>query len=348
MIKQKPKGRKNILLTVLTIFLISAGAGITFVWMNSGFVECSGYLEPDSWVPLFAEVDGLVMQGTLFDGMNVSEGDPLLFLDDEWPLWNLDRINLEQRSLDDEINAGEESLILFRTHREIEESELRRIIASDRMLLENASLTMNELEHDEYLYRAFSAGADREEAALKQAVSSSRREREALNVEKLLWDSRLRETRVSAPATGVFFSSETVLSGASKGLIPSVGPGRTIETGRLLGYIIPDRGIHAHIEIPQRHISSCHPGQRVLLSVAARPQWRYPPIYGRIESITGFASGGGFHAKVSLSLSARLLPELKSLSCGDLTARIDIREHRIIQLAAYEKWLLIVDSAGRR
>ena len=325
MIKQRLKERKKWLLPVLMILTVLFGAGITLIWMNTGFVECAGFLEPDLWVPLYAGSEGLVKQGKLEDGMIVNNGDQLLLLDDQWPRWNIERILQEQGVLETKITAGEHNLALFSIHREIEETEFRRIISSDQLLFDNASLTMNELEHDMYLYQTFSAGASRELAALEQSINIDSQKIKALNNERVLWETRLKETRILAPETGVYFKVETVLSGASRGLVPSPGPGVRIESGRLLGYIISDKGMQAHIEIPQHRISRCRPGQRVLLSVEARPQWRYPPVTGFLESITKIASGGVFHATVNLEISDQTLEDLKALSCGNLTARIEIR-----------------------
>ncbi|MCK5737234.1 MAG: hypothetical protein KAH21_12190, partial [Spirochaetaceae bacterium] len=198
MIKQRLKERKKWLLPVLMILTVLFGAGITLIWMNTGFVECAGFLEPDLWVPLYAGSEGLVKQGKLEDGMIVNNGDQLLLLDDQWPRWNIERILQEQGVLETKITAGEHNLALFSIHREIEETEFRRIISSDQLLFDNASLTMNELEHDMYLYQTFSAGASRELAALEQSINIDSQKIKALNNERVLWETRLKETRILA------------------------------------------------------------------------------------------------------------------------------------------------------
>lgn len=347
MIKHRPGGRGKWLLPVILILVVIAGGGITLVWMNTGFVECSGYLEPDSWVPLYSGSDGLVKQGTLEDGMNVVKGEILLHLDDEWPKWNIKRIHREYGGLESEISAGERSLALFTSHRNIEEEELRRVIASDLLMFENSSIPLNDLKHDEYLYRAFYAGAEREQEVLKQSISTGRQNLAALKAEQSLWELRLKDTRVLSPGNGVFFSVETVLTGASSGMVPPVGPGRQIESGRLLGYIIPEGGMLAHIEIPQHRIDGCRPGQRVLLSVDARPQWRYPPVEARLSTITNIASKGVFHAAVTLDVSEETLKDLQALGCGNVTARIEIHNNRRIKLKVLERWSMAVLSMGR-
>jgi len=348
MIKNRQRVRTIKLLPVLMVTLVIAGGGITLVWMNTGFVECSGFLEPDSWVPLYAGSDGLVKKGALEDGMTVIQGERLLLLDDEWPKWNIRRIHRELNGLESEISAGERSLTLFSYHRDIEEEELRRIITADQLLFDNFSLTLNDLKHDEYLYHTFCAGADREQEALKQSISTDRQNLESLKTEQILWELRLKETRVLSPETGVFFSVETVLSGASAGMVPLIGPGRHIESGRLLGYIIPGRGMQAHIEIPQHRIDGCREGQRVLLSVDARPQWRYPPVEARLSSITNMASKGVFHAAVCLDVSEETLEDLKALGGGNITARIEIRQNRRFKLKVLERWSMALTSIGRK
>jgi|GEM_PF-2421237 len=348
MIKLRPRAQKKWLLPVLMVTMVLAGGGITLVWMNTGFVECSGYLEPDSWVPLYAGSDGLVKHGTLEDGMDVIKGERLLLLDDEWPKWNIKRIHQEYSGLKSEISAGERSLALFSSHRNIEEEELSRIIASDLLLFKNSSLPLNDLKHDEYLYRAFCAGAEREQEALKQSISIGRQNLAALKAEQFLWELRLKDTRVLSPGNGVFFSVETVLTGVSAGMVPPVGPGRQIESGQLLGYIIPMGGMMAHIEIPQHRIDGCRPGQRVLLSVDARPQWRYPPVEARLTTITNMASKGVFHAAVTLDVSEETLEDLQALGCGNVTARIEIRNNRRIKLKVLERWSMAVLSLKRK
>jgi len=348
MIKQRQKERKKRMLPILMVLLIFSSGGITVAWMNSGYVECSGYLKPDSWAALYTAGEGFVADGSLGDGMPVSRGDRVLLLDDEWPRWNLERITRELRALDVEITAGETNLALFLSHREIEEEELTRIVSADRLLFANSSLTMNDLRHDEYLRHTFSAGADREQASLLRLLSTGRQKKDSLKAEFRLWENRVKKMQVVASESGVFFSVETVMGGASRGLIPPVGPGRFLESGRLLGYIIPDRGMLAHVEIPQHRVDRCHPGQMVLLSVDARSLWRYPPVKGRLESITKMASGDAFHATVSLSVSDQTLDELKVLSGGNLTARIDTRAHRFPVLNIPETWALLVNSPGNK
>jgi len=316
------------MLPVLMVLLILISGGITAVWMNTGYVECTGYLKPESRVPLYTGSEGVVADGVLEDGMSVSKGEVILLLDDEWPKWNLERITRELRALDGEITAGEKNLSLFLSHRQIEEEELLRIVSADQLLVDNSSLTKNELKHDEYRYYTFSAGADREQASLQRLIITGREKRDALNAEMELWNSRLRKMRIVSPESGIFFTVETVMGGVSRGMKPQVGPGRFLDSGRLLGYVIPDGGMSVHVEIPQNRVDRCRPGQTVLLLVDARSIWRYPPVKGRLESITRMASGGFFHATVSLSVSDQMLKDLKDLSGGTLTARIETGIHR--------------------
>ena len=321
-IKQGGKIRKRWLFPGIMAAAVLAAAGVTLFWMNAGYVECSGYLEPDTWYPLYLKSEGTVKEGFLIDGLRVCRGGVLLKLDTAWPGWNLNRIKQELSGIEMSIAEGESELRLFQVHREIEEEELQRVIAADNRLFENASITLNDLKHDEYLFKTFSAGADREQEVLNHRIAEGIRKRESLNMEKLLWEERLKDCRVIAVESGVFFTAQTVLGGVSTGLLPPIGPGRQLEAGRLLGYIIPDREMQAHIEIPQRRIGLCRAGQQVLLSVEARPSWRYPPVKGSLLSITPLASGGYFHAVVRIETSGEDLEVLKSLICGDLSARI--------------------------
>ena len=355
MVKHLHRNKRKWLLSVIVVTALLTGAAVTLALMNPGFVECTGYLEPDGWVPLYARSDGSISYGNLEDGMKVSRGELLIVLDDEWPRWNLKRTGQEQKILETEISFLEQSLILFSGHREIEEEELRRLMDADRRLLENSSLTRNELYHTEYLYHTFIAGADREESDLEQVLLLDKLKLEFLRVEKKLWESRLDECRIMAPITGRFYSAETVLSGTSVGLVPTFSPGRRVESGRLLGYLIPEGGMRAHIEIPQHRISGCRPGQPVLLSVDARPQWRFAPVRGRLASIMTVASGGVFHGTVELSPSDQTLEELRDLIFGNLTARIYVGNHHDsgadvpirITARVWERWSLMVNSIGK-
>lgn len=354
MADNRHRQKSHWLFPVIAVAAVLIGAAITLAWMKPGFVECSGYLEPDGWVPLYSSGDGPIRSGSLEDGMDVNEGDLLIVLDDQWPRWNVKRVDQEQQNLEIEISFLEQSLILFSKHRDIEEKELLRLMDADRRLMENASLTLNELQHTEYLYHTFIAGADREESNLEQALKLDRLKMKSLRTEQVLWESRLDECRMRAPVSGKFFSVETVLSGVSYGLIPTIGPGRNIESGRLFGYLIPEGGMQAHIEIPQHRISVCRPGQSVLLSVDARPQWRFAPVSGRLTSVLTVASGDVFHATVDLSASDQTIGELRELSCGNLTARIDIRNRRDsgygvsfrFTARVWEHWIMMVNSVG--
>ncbi len=342
------------LLALAGILVVLGGGAITVAWIKPGFVECTGYLEPDDWIPLYTGSEGLVRFSLLAEGMIVNEGDLLVILDDEWPRWNLKRVDRERSILQAEITFLEQNLILFRRHRGIEEEELRRLREADRRLMENSSLTRNELQHSEYLYNTFVAGADREQSELEQQLILDRLKAASLRVEAALWGKRLEGCRIGAPAAGRYYSAETVLS-TSAGFSPSFEPGLWVESGRLIGYLIPDGDMKAHIEIPQHRISGCRPGQPVLISVDARPQWRYAPVEGRLESIMTVASRGIFQGTVNLAAPDQIIDELRNLNCGNLTARIDVRKHEVFQdfealrLSArvWDRWTILVNSAGK-
>ena len=106
-IKQQRRTRQKWRMTLITAIIILAGGAVTLAWMNTGFVECSGYLEPDSWHPLYAYSEGLVKKGSLEDGMTVIKGSRLILLDDEWPGWNVKRVIQELKTVRCEITYME-------------------------------------------------------------------------------------------------------------------------------------------------------------------------------------------------------------------------------------------------
>lgn len=319
----KKKLRKSRLPTLLAILIVVTTAGITVTLLKPGFVECSGYLEPVGWIPIFAVNDGLVTQCILEDGISVDSGELLVGLDDDWPRWNLERVSQELKSTEAETAFLEQSLDLFSRHREIEEEELRRLKSANLRLMENSSISRNEFERTEYLYGTFVAGADREEAEFHHYLFQSRYKAASLKLEARLWRKRLDECLITAPESGTYYSTELLHNSSPANLIPQLGPGKRVESGSLLGYLIPDRGMNARIRIPQQHISRCHPGQNVFLSINARPLWRFRPVTGRLVSIISISSGGSFVGIVELTMSEETLRDLKNLNCGDLTARID-------------------------
>lgn len=342
--------RRRRLPILLAILIVTISGGITLAWLRPGFVECSGYLEPVGWIPLYTASDGLVIRCELQDGMTVNKGEILVEMDDEWPGWNLERINQELNTIEAEIAFLEQSLELFSHHRDIEEEELRRLRSADLRLLENSSLSRYEYERSEYLYRTFIAGADRDEADFRQQVLLSRFKAASLKLEAELWQERLDECRIAAPESGIYYSIESVQSSSPANLIPNLGPGRRLDSGTLIGYLIPDRGMEARIRIPQQQISRCHPGQNVLLSIDARPLWRFKPVTGRLVSIVSILSGGSFVGTVELMMSEETLKDLKNLSGGDLTASIDINDRTSQRLMArvWDYWSVGVNTFTRR
>lgn len=353
----RKKIRRGRFPTLLAILIVIVSALITITWLRPGFVECKGYLEPAGWIPLYTKNDGVVTHSELVDGMSVEGGELLIEMDDEWPRWNLERINKELLSLEAESVFLAQSFELFSLHRKIEEEELERLKYADLRLMESSSLSRNEYERTEYLYRTFVAAADREEADFMHSLLQNRHKATSLQLEAKLWQERLDECRITAPESGIYYSAELVHSLPSANLVPQLGPGKRVETGSLVGYVIPDRGMTARIRIPQQHIARCYPGQNVLLSINARPLWRFKPVNGRLVSVVSIASGGTFVGLVDLMMSEETLGELKTLSCGDLTARIDTKNRTRLKSGSSERlvariwdyWSVGVNSiAGRR
>ncbi|MDT8298950.1 MAG: hypothetical protein RQ801_11650, partial [Spirochaetaceae bacterium] len=170
---------------------------------------------------------------------------------------------------------------------------------------------------------------------------------EALAAEESLWRSRLDDCCLTSPISGRFYFAESIYSSGSQVMIPSLGPGRRVDSGRLLGYVIPECGMAARIEIPQRFIHQCIPGQRVLLSLDTRPTWAYPPVEGILTSISDLSAGGFIAASVEISLDESGeagSPAL--LNCADLTARIDVRTCSAQNWPAriWERFVLLVNS----
>jgi hypothetical protein len=89
------------------------------------------------------------------------------------------------------------------------------------------------------------------------------------------------------------------------------------------------------------------PGQRVLLSLDARPTWAYPPVTGTLSFVSDLSAGGFFAAEVEISLNESGeagTPAL--LNCTDLTARIDVRTSVAQKWPAriWERFVLLVNS----
>ena len=326
---------------VLTIGLL------VVAWLKPGFVECRGFLEPETWTPVYAPSEGIVVRCELKDGIQVAQDELLFEWDAEWPLWNLSRIAGEKIEEESELTYLRQRLMLFDAHRDIEAGELQRLAENNRILYHNSSLTGSEYLRSIYLRDAFEAGAEREAADIARELERVNERLDALAVEELLWRSRLEDCRLTSPISGRFYFAESVHSNGSQALIPSLGPGRWVDSGRLLGYVIPDCGMAARIEIPQRFIHQCLPDQRVLLTLDSRPTWAYPPVEGILTSISDLSVGGFFAGVVEISPDVSgdaVSPAL--LNCADLTARIDVRTCISQKWPAHtwERFVLLVNS----
>ncbi len=339
--------------TLALIFLV-LGTLILLAWLKGGFVECTGYLEPGSWVPLYAPDDGIVKSGNLTDGSFIKKDTVVLRLEDDWPKWNIKRLEDEKENLQKEKEDISRRLALFKKYRNIEIKELERRLNTDRLLHESASITINDLKYSEYKLSSFIASSRREEARLIESLNVIDGDLKSLANEKNIWEKRLKDCELKASAEGTFYSAKSILAHGDTAFIPPVGPGQKLESGILLGYIIPGGRMTAKISIPQRKIARCKTGQQVLLSLASRPRWNYPPIKGRIVSIASLSSRGFFPAEVEILQEPEwkgkdAIEGLNRLSCGDLTARININSISAERLPGriWQWWVVLVNVTPR-
>jgi hypothetical protein len=346
-VSRPPGFRKHRFLPFLVFPLVLIIGSVTVAWLKPGFVECRGFLEPESWIPVYTPSDGIIVRCELNDGTPVDKDEVLVEWDDEWPLWNLSRIAGERIEEESELTYLRQRLRLFGAHRDIEAGELQRLAENNRILYDNSSLTTSEYLRSVYRREAFEAGAEREAADIVRELERVSESLDALAVEELLWRSRLDDCRLTSPTSGRFYFAESIYSNGSQVLIPSLGPGRRVDSGRLLGYVIPECGMVARIEIPQRFIHQCIPGQRALLTLDTRPTWAYPPVEGTLTSVSDLSAGGFIAAAVEISLDESGeagTPAL--LNCADLTARIDVRACSAQKWPArtWERFVLLVNS----
>jgi hypothetical protein len=221
-------------------------------------------------------------------------------------------------------------------------------VEADRKLLENGSVTRNELEHTRYLYRSFVAGAEREDSELKLAREQVIMNIRGLQIQETYWLQEIEEKRLTAPVSGTYFSVDAVHGEGGTPMVPGIGPGWALETGQLVGYLIPADSMRACIEIPQHKIEDCQTGQTVLMVPAARSSWRNPPLTGRLKSVLPVAGGGSFSAVVELTITGETMDEIRSLSCGSLIARIDVRGRKINPGSLWIRWMTEVNSWENR
>ena len=320
---------------------------VTVAWLKPGFVECRGFLEPESWTPIYALSEGVIVRCELKDGIPIDKDELLVEWDAEWPLWNLNRIAGERIEEESELTYLRQRLKLFGAHRDIEAGELQRLAENNRILHDSSSLTTSEYLRSVYRREAFEAGAEREAADLVRELERVSENLDVLAAEELLWRSRLDDCRLTSPISGRFYFAESVYSNGLQVLIPPLGSGRRVDSGRLLGYMIPECGMVARIEIPQRFIHQCLPGQRVLLSLDARPTWAYPPLEGILTSVSDLSAGGFIAAAVEISHDESGEADTPALlNCADLTARIDVRACSAQKWPArtWERFVLLVNS----
>lgn len=334
---------------LIGIFILAAGLLIP-AWLLPGFVECRGYLEPSDWVAVYAPEDGTVSEGYLADGMEIQAGEVLLILDESWPAYNLQRIERELLSLQGEFAYLTRRLRLFSSHRDIEAGELSRLSEADRLLEAASSVSRSDVIHSEFLYEDFIAGSNREELDLLRALMRNRDARENLKSEERLWHDRVDDCRLTCPVSGTFYTAESVFSGHSTAFLPPLGPGRRLESGNLLGYVVPGDGFEVGIHIPEKEAGRCHTGQRVLLIPDSRPRSSYPPIEGQMILLSPLASFGIVCAVVEIPglASSASIESGGVLFCGGVTARIDTRGRFSEGYLAglWERWVLLVNPPG--
>ncbi len=355
--KYAQRSRSGIwLFAVLSSVTLLLGLLVLLAWLKGGFVECSGYLEPDNWVPVYAPGDGIVRKGNLIDGNCIKEGSVVLSLEDDWPRWNLERIEREREKLKAERNDTSRRLSLFRRSRDIEIQELKRRLDISRKLQRSGSITINELKNSEYQLASFLARSEQEEALLCQSLNVLEGKMMSLDTDEAIWKKRLEDCVLTAPAGGSFYAARTIFAGEESAFVPPVGPGQQLEAGTLLGYIIPGGRMIARIAIPQQKIARCRRGQQVLLSLDSRPRWNYAPVRGQLVSISELSSGGFVSAEVEILRDAAGSADdegagLGRLSCGDLTARINVSSVSAERLPGrlWQGWVVLVNiEPGRR
>ena len=334
-------GMMRKLVPLFTTILILAAGLLVPAWLFPGYIECRGYTEPANWAALYAPGSGAVAEGILTDREYVERGENLLVLDDTWIRHNLRRIDGRLDFLVAEKQYFEDRLELFTSHREVEVGELHRLRETDRLLEQSSSVSRNQRLRSEYLYRSFVAAALREEADFRHSLNQNRDRTKELELERDLWTVRLDRCFLAAPVSGIFFSSESVFTPEGAAFIPAPGPGRRLEEGDLLGYIVPDENIEVYVRIPENRAGECRPGQRVLLIPDSRSRGDRTLVEGRLLSISSMAAGGSVEAVVRIDAFDI------DFICGGLSARIDTRERNSTGFIAglWESWVFLVNPA---
>ena len=342
--KNRRTGTTAVLLSVLPVILICAA--LTSAWLKPGIVECSGFIEPETWVPLYSTASGIIVSGTLSDGKNITKNKTLLLIDSREPEWNIERLNAEIEILDTDMESIAGEISIVNRQIDIETKERARIMEINEKLYCAASIPFNDLERSKYEYNSFAAAGEREIQLIKKELINKNYREKKLKKELAYWKKILDECRIVSEINGVFYSAETVLSEKNVKLTLPLSNGRMLTKGQLLGYIIPPEGIKAKIIIPQKRISRCRTGQKVLVSPEARPQWNYKPLTGRLVAVSGITGNNGYYGYVKLDFPGNKLTELNNLNCGTITAEIETFKTKnpdFFIIRIWENWVSLVN-----
>ena len=239
------------------LFLLAGG--FIAAWLCSSFIECPGRIQPVNRVALYAPSEGVILSETLQSGLKMEKGDEILRLDGAWPAWNLADLDGELVSLNLEIDHLQRSLELFLRHRDLEAAELYRLLDADTRLEAVSSVSRSEVLRSRFLYESFLAGAGREELEIVRKLISVRWKKEMLSHDRLLWQRRQRDCVLTAPVSGRFYSAEDLFPAGGNTPVPPPGPGRFVERGRFLGYLLPDSELAVHLRIPEKQLGAAVP-----------------------------------------------------------------------------------------
>ncbi len=295
------------MLLVLVLLLVLGGVAVTLVSIKE-YVTSAGIVRPAEEVRLHSLLDGVVLEVTVEDGDQVSEGDVLVRIDDAYYLEQLSRQEDDLALKKADLAVAEQELARLRvaplpesyrfSELDVERAQARldaaqdsldrQVTASDKGVTSGQALA--DAKAQVALARVDLAMAQRRQelvaAGLAQAILKeteagvARTRTEVAIMEEQASRSRqlLSRYTITAPKDGLVVRREKLA-------------GESVSRGELVLVLTPDEKRRVFFHVPERDVVKVVPGQKVRIYSQQYPYRQYGVTQGEVYKVENWAPG---------------------------------------------------------
>ncbi len=245
-------------------------------------LNASGYVTPRREATVSSKVTGKVVEVLVEEGSRVEEGQVLARLDDR-------NVQASLRLAESQRAAAYADLEETRVNLEEAEREWKRV---------------SDLARSQIAAQADLDRADADVRSLRARLAKQTADVAVADREVAVWNQQLEDTIVRAPFAGVV----TAKNAQPGEMISPMSSGGFTRTG--ICTIVDMSSLEIEVDVSESYINRVEPGQRMVATLDAYPDWRIP---GKVIAIIPSADRQKATVKVRVGfdqLDPRILPEM--------------------------------------